>query len=268
VGIDWAMLELHVAPVVTMYTNIHYPVADAYVRGGVNVTSNFGTATTLAIKTDSSADNQRRAFLRWNLASHVGEIVHARVRLTPVGVGTNGLENGITLAASNQWNEATINWNNRPIGGKRFATWIPAADVPVEFVVTPQAQAALAGDGELSLELFSLSNVGGPGTVSYASREDSDPARQPQLMLVTTTAPVVPTPPQITNIVQSGIGNFTLSGTGPASMSYRILAATNIALPLTNWTAISTGSFVGGTFTSTDIQASNHPLRFYRVVTP
>ena len=268
VGIDWAMLELQVTPVVTTYTNIYYPVADAYVRGGVNSTSYFGTATTLAIKTDSSADNQRRAFLRWNLASHVGEIVHARVRLTPVGVGTNGLENGITLAASNQWNEASINWNNRPVGGKRFATWIPAANVPVEFVVTPQVQAALAGDDELSLELFSLSNVGGPGTASYASREDSDAARRPQLLLVTTTAPALIAPPQITNIVQSIGGNFILSGTGPAGAAYRMLAATNVTSPLSNWTAISTGSFIGGTFTSTDIQAPNHPQRFYQVVMP
>ncbi len=267
-GMDWAMLELQVAPVVTTYTNIFYPVADAYVRGGVNVASNFGRATTLVVKTDSSADNQRRAFVRWDLSGFNGDLFHARVRLTPVSVGTNGIENGITLAASNQWNETTLNWNNRPIGGKRFATWIPAASVPVEFVVTPQAQAALGGDGALSLELFSLSNVGGPGTVSYASREDSDPARQPQLILVATTPPVDTAPPNITNLVLSVGGNFTLSGTGPASRAYRILAATNVTLPLSSWTAISTGIFMGGMFTSTDIQASNHPQRFYQVVTP
>ena len=111
-------------------------------------------------------------------------MVHARIRLTPVSIGTNGIENGITLTTSNQWSETALNWNNQPGGGKRFATWIPAANVPVEFVVTPQVQAAFAGDGQLSLQLFSLSNVGGPGTVTYASREDPDPARRPQLLLV------------------------------------------------------------------------------------
>jgi PKD repeat protein len=55
-------------------------------------------------------------------------------------------------------------------------------------MVTPQVQAALAGDGQLSLELFSLSDVGGPGLVSYASREDATPARRPQLLLVYASA--------------------------------------------------------------------------------
>lgn len=269
VGIDWAMLELQVAPAITTYTSILYPVADAYVRGGVNASSNFGTASTIVIKTDSSTDNLRRGFLRWNFTGFTGSVVHARVRLTPVSVGTNGIENGITLAASNQWNETTINWNNRPVGGKRFATWIPAANVPLEFVVTPQVQAALAADGQLSLELFSLSNVGGPGAVSYASREDPNPANQPQLLLVTTNPPVALPPPQITSAVWNVGGNsFTLSGLGPASAAYRVLAATNVALPLSNWMTTATGSFTGGVFTVTDPQATNYPQRFYQVVAP
>jgi len=104
--------------------------------------------------------------------------------------------------------------------------------------------------------------------VSYASREDSDPTRQPQLLLVTTTPPVVAAPPQITNIVQGVSGSFTLSGTGPAGVAYRMLTATNLAMSSSNWTAISTGNFSGGVFNFTDTQATNYPLRFYRVVTP
>jgi hypothetical protein len=138
----------------------------------------------------------------------------------------------------------------------------------VEFVVTPQVQAALAGNGELSLQLFSLSNVGGPGTVSYASREDPDPARRPQLLLVAAGAAVAGPPPQFTNIVPGAGSSFKLSGTGPAGAGYRILASTNLALPLSNWTAAATGSFSGGVFAFTDTQATNSPQRFYRVVTP
>ncbi len=268
VGIDWAMLELQVAPLATTYTNTFSPVADAFVRGGVNASTNYGTNTTLDLKIDSSTNNQRQAYLRWNFAGYTNNLVHARVRLTPVSVATNGLENGSTLAKSNQWNEATLTWNNQPGGGKRFATWIPTANVPVEFVVTPQVQAALAGDGELSLELFSLSNVGGPGNVSYASREDPDPARRPQLLLVTSDAVEAAPPPQITNIVQSAGGSVTLSGTGPSGAAYRMLTTTNLLLPLNNWTPAATGYFSGGVFDFTDNQATNYPLRFYRVVTP
>jgi len=268
VGIDWAMLELQVAPIATTYTNILFPVADTFVRGGVNASTNYGTSTTLDLKIDGSTNNQRQAYLRWSLAGYTNNLVHARVRLTPVSVATNGLENGVTLAKINQWNEATLTWNNQPGGGKRFATWIPAANVPVEFVVTPQAQAALASDGELSLELFSLSNVGGPGNVSYASREDPDPLRRPQLLLVTSDAVVAGPPPQITIIVQGAGGSVTLSGTGPSGAAYRMLTTTNLWLPLNNWTPAATGYFSGGFFNFTDTQATNYPLRFYRVVTP
>jgi PKD repeat protein len=191
-GIDWAMLELQVTPVQTLYTNSILPEADAYVRGGTNATLNFGTSTTIDVKADTSANTQRQGYLRWNLAGYSGSVLQARVRLTPISVGTNGLEHGITLTTSNQWSETTLNWNNQPGGCKRFATWIPAANVPVEFVVTPQVQAALAGDGQLSLELFSLSYVGGPGLVSYASREHGNSALRPQLLLIySSTAPTL-----------------------------------------------------------------------------
>jgi hypothetical protein len=262
VGIDWAMLELLVTPALAYVTNSILPVADAYVRGGASSNLNFGADTTLPIKLDSSADNQRRGFFRWNLAGLSNDFVQARIRLTPVSVGTNGIENGITLVTNSAWNENTITWSNQPVGAKRFATWIPAANVPVEFVVTPQVQAALASDGQLSLEMFSLSNVGGPGTVSYASRENGNAAQQPQLLLVSIA------PPQFTNVVSNAGGGFTMSGTGPNGAGYRILAATNLAQPLGNWTPATTGTFNGGVFNFTDLSATNFSQRFYRAVTP
>jgi len=186
VAVDWAMLELQVGLVVTTYTNVFVPAADAYVRGGTYAANNYGSSSAIDIKADTSADNSRVGYFRWDLSGFPARVLHARVRLTPVSVGTNGLEHGVTLAASNDWSGTTINWNNQPGGGKRFATWIPAVNASVEFVVTPQVQAALAEDGQLSLELFSLKNVGGPGLVSYASSEDSDPSRRPHLLLVVT----------------------------------------------------------------------------------
>ncbi len=266
-GVDWAMLEIQVSPTLSTYTNTLYPVADTYARGGVNAGSNYGTSTTLQLKADNSADVQRQAYLRWSLAGFTNPVLHARVRLTPVSVGTNGLEHGLTLASSNEWSELALNWSNQPGGGKRFATWIPGANVPVECVVTPQVQAALVNDGQLSLQLFSLNNVGAPGLVSYASREDADPARRPQLLLVTTNAPSA-SPPRFTNWVWSATGDFTLSGTGPSGAGYRIFTTTNPAQAFSTWTAVSTGMFNSGVFSFTDTQSGNHPQRFYRLLTP
>ena len=187
-GIDWAMLELQIAPVQTLVTNPILPSADAFVRGGANAGINYGTNTTLDIKLDSTASNTRQAYMRWNLAGYSTRLQSARIRLTPVSVGTNGLEHGITLANSNTWNQNTVTWNSQPGGGKRFATWIPSTNGPAEFIVTPQVQAVLAAGGQLSLELFSLNNLGASGLVSYASSKDANPANRPQLLLVYSNA--------------------------------------------------------------------------------
>ena len=187
-GLDWAMLEIQVAPVQTLVTSSIPPAADAFVRGGVNAGINYGTNATLDLKLDSAASNSRQAYLRWNLAGYSSRLQHARIRLTPVSVGTNGLEHGVALAAGSGWSESAINWNNQPGGGKRFATWIPDVNLPAEFVVTPHVQAALSDDGQLSLELFPLNNAGGPGLVSYASSRDPNPANRPQLLLVYSNA--------------------------------------------------------------------------------
>lgn len=225
VAVDWAMLELQVGPVVTTYTNVVVPAADAYVRGGTYAANNYGSNSTIDIKADTSADNRRVGYFRWNLAGFPTRVLHARVRLTPVSVGTNGLEHGVTLAASNDWSGTTINWNNQPGGGKRFATWIPAVNAPVEFVVTPQVQAALAEDGQLSLELFSLKNVDAPGLVSYASSENSDPSRRPQLLLVVTN-PV----PSISFLSDRAISVNTNSGPLPFIVGDPVYAASLLSV--------------------------------------
>jgi hyaluronate lyase len=145
---------------------------------------NFGTDNTLDIRVDTSANNQRQGYLRWDLSGYSTNILQARIRLTPTSVSTNGYEHAIALVTNNNWSESAVNWTNQPGGGKRFATWIPAANVPVEFVVTPQVQAALDADGKLSLELFSVTNAGS-GMVSYASREYVGFALyRPQLLLI------------------------------------------------------------------------------------
>ncbi len=79
---------------------------------------------------------------------------------------------------------------------------------------------------------------------------------------------VIIVPPQIASIVSAGGGTFTLSGTGPTGEPYRILATTNVVLPLLSWPVAGTGVFTGGVFTFTDTQTTNLSQRFYRVATP
>jgi autotransporter-associated beta strand protein len=73
--------------------------------------------------------------------------------------------------------------------------------------------------------------------------------------------------PVIAGISQSGF-NLTFTGTnGIANATYYLLASTNLAVPLANWTRVATNVFDGsGQFTYTNGMAPNLPQQFYRVL--
>jgi autotransporter-associated beta strand protein len=79
---------------------------------------------------------------------------------------------------------------------------------------------------------------------------------------------VAPAGPNISGLTFSG-GNIVLNGTGGvANAQYRVLTATDVTLPVANWTTIHTSNFDGsGNFSFTN-GAPVDPKRFYRVVTP
>jgi len=64
-----------------------------------------------------------------------------------------------------------------------------------------------------------------------------------------------------------GGGNIKLTGTGQDGAGYRILAQTNVALPVGLWWELTSGTFSGGGFSYSDTTATNSQ-RFYRVVSP
>jgi uncharacterized membrane protein len=193
VAVDWAELQLQVAPILTTFTNVLSPIADATARGGAFATNNFGDAATLTVNESSLPDNEQKSYLRWDLNGVTGQILQARVRLVPVNASGGLVEQGATFANTNTWDEAGITWSNQPGGGKRFATWLPAQSVPVEFVVPPQFMDTVAAQSnQLCLQLYSIRNVGVLGSVNYASREYPDPSLRPQLILVmSNTAPAI-----------------------------------------------------------------------------
>ena len=226
VGVDWATLGIQVAPVLTVFTNALAPVANATVRAGAYATNTFGAGSLLTANEAPLPDNEQQAYLRWDLSGVTGKILQAKVRLVPVNVGRSGIEQGATLANTDSWSEAAITWNNQPGGGKRFATWMPVAGVPVEFTVPPQLMDAFATDQQLSLQLFSLYNVGVLGSVDYASREYPDPAWRPQLILViSNTAPVLSAITNATIFQDTSTGPMPFTA-GDAESSPGSLAAT------------------------------------------
>lgn len=75
-------------------------------------------------------------------------------------------------------------------------------------------------------------------------------------------------PADITGITVSG-GNLIITGTnlnGGASFHYEVLTATNLSVPLTNWTVLSTNSFnANGTFSCTNAVSPTNPAVFFDV---
>jgi len=145
------------------------PTADVMAREAFP-TQNFGSAPTL------SADDAPRetSYLRFDVQGVMGSVTRARLRLYV----TNGTSEGPLLhAAFGGWNEGQVTWNTRPaMSGEPISspssftvgTW-------VEYDVTELVQ----GNGEVNFGLRPLSTDG----AGFASREDSNAARRPRLIV-------------------------------------------------------------------------------------
>ena len=225
-AVDFAVLHLQVQKAQPSTQTITLPpVADAYVMGGANAGTNYGTATTLVTKDDSSPDFDRETFLRWDLSGVSGKIVQAKVRLAGTAATQAGNESCATLVSSDTWSETTLTFTNKPASGKLFAQWLPVTGQPVEFSVTPQVAEALLGDGKLSLRILSTDNYGGAGIVTYASRENSTAANRPQLILTFEN-----TAPTISNITDRSIAVNTNTGAIAIAIGDIETAATALTL--------------------------------------
>ncbi len=79
-----------------------------------------------------------------------------------------------------------------------------------------------------------------------------------------------PPPSVMINPVWSSISKtFQFSFTNVAGASFTVLASTNVALPLTNWTVLGTATeSPGGHYQFIDTQATNAPLKFYHLRSP
>jgi hypothetical protein len=95
------------------------PTADAYVRDGTNANTNFGTDATLQTKNTTSAGNNRRSYLKFDITSVSGTIVSAKLRLYGNHTTAGSTSDSAFAVSSNSWTEAGITWNNQPARGAK-----------------------------------------------------------------------------------------------------------------------------------------------------
>jgi uncharacterized repeat protein (TIGR03803 family) len=77
------------------------------------------------------------------------------------------------------------------------------------------------------------------------------------------------TSPKFTKVASQPGGSLLLTGAGLPNDGYRIWAATDLPLPFTSWTLLTSGSFdTKGSFFYTDAGAVTNSSRFYRITAP
>ena len=167
------------------------PEADAYVRSGQYATNNYGGHGTLFARYESApGDNQQECYLKFALPAMAPDAVEsAKVRLH-TGARANGtISNAVQFVADDGWGELTLTYSNRPSGGAPGGAWlVPAAGGDAYGDVTDLVKQELAGDGRLSLRVYAPEDAANTAWVSYGSREQTNAAWRPALVIALTNS--------------------------------------------------------------------------------
>ncbi|RKG92820.1 DNRLRE domain-containing protein [Corallococcus terminator] len=120
---------------------------DTYVHES-NVTSNYGSATSLFIKNDAGAS--RYAFLKFNLTGIAG-VTSARLRIHGSASSSTTLQ---AFQTADGWTESSLTWSNKPaVGTLVGSVALTTANANHEIDVTAYVNAQAAGDGTVSFVL-------------------------------------------------------------------------------------------------------------------
>ncbi|MNP95791.1 Chitodextrinase precursor [compost metagenome] len=165
-------------------------VADAFVRDGSYDTTNYGTNSVLTVKKDKSGYN-REVYLKFDL-NGLNSFNKALLRLNINSALTNVAATTwqVYYVPDDTWSETGITSSNKPAPGTLLATINGQSEGWAEWNITNQALAELSGDKTLSLCIVS-SVVFGDSDVNFRSKENSNTALRPQLMITTDPAPTV-----------------------------------------------------------------------------
>ena len=82
---------------------------------------------------------------------------------------------------------------------------------------------------------------------------------------LTVTALVSPT---VGSTASLGGGGFQLTFSGPAGEAFKVIASTDLTIPIANWTVLTNGTFGAGSVTFTDTTATNYPQQYYLITAP
>ena len=184
-----ARTTIFLAPVDATVSESFEPVADTFVRDGSFTNDNYGQDTTLLLKKEVSTGFNRRAFLRFNLASATmtsfdRAILELRSPSPPAPGSAPTLE--LRFITNDVWLETVVNWNNQPAVGQMLATWPMSTNGPDRVDISSIVASEMSGDDLFSLGLL-IANPFSATVYSFHSREATE-ALRPRLVLEITNA--------------------------------------------------------------------------------
>jgi RHS repeat-associated protein len=183
------------------------PTADAYVQGGGNANTNFGTNTQLRIQTNATSSSNYDSYLKFDTTGQTFATAKVRVNAALSASGTVGV--ALYAVATTTWGETTINWNNKPARGAQQATTVNVTSTTaawIEFDVTSYVLAEkTAGRPIVSFALHAPSNVS--VRVNASSKEAT--TNKPQLVLTASAN----NPPTVSLTAPANNATFTAPAT-------------------------------------------------------
>ncbi|MDU5109574.1 MAG: endo-alpha-N-acetylgalactosaminidase family protein [Clostridium sp.] len=157
-------------------------VADSYVRDGGSAGSNYGTATYAEVKNDATG-YKRESYFKFDFSSITEPVSDAKIVLTPTGINPSAPKINVEMATTNDWNESTINWNNKPAtDGNLLTQWTPSMSNPLEVDVTDYINANLNSlDKNITIKVYGSVPKGGSSQVDFNTKEATDQSVRPIL---------------------------------------------------------------------------------------
>lgn len=187
---ETAHSEMHWQPFQTDLPSIREALAvaaDAFVRDGTYGDENFGDHPILTVKKDGTG-YWRDSFLKLDLTPLTEPVDSAFLALHVAASGGLGGMQHHVYQTGEDWAEAGLTWNATPPLANFLTTF--EAPLPGESVLVDLTDAVNASRGQmLSLRLRAAQNYGPEGWLHYSSRESTDAARRPHLLLNTANTP-------------------------------------------------------------------------------
>jgi hypothetical protein len=149
---------------------------DAFVRDSTYAATNYGAATALEVKKNDGSGNNRVTYLKFDvsaLPANVSNAVLVFDVLSDNSAGSPAM--GVWAVPTDTWAEGTLTWNNKPALGSLLANGNVEAGTTVQIDITPEVQAAAAGDNVLSVAINGVS--GDTSHFTIGSKEGGAPAQ-------------------------------------------------------------------------------------------